>query len=111
MLSNDENVEVEMELAKVEDGLEALSEKSYANKQDIIEEIAIRIFSPEHEKLLDRIVREMMKKENVAMTMEKYAEKNFGSLITHFPDLQQVNQTLSREKLKQQRKDRRRRRK
>ena len=85
--------------------------REFKGKQDIINEIAERIFKPEHEALLDSVIDKIMKKGNVDITMESYVSKNFGSLIVKFPDLQEIHLELTRSKLNQNRRERRKRKK
>jgi len=94
-----------------ESPVETEMSREFKGKKDFINEIAERIFLPEHESLLDTVIEKIMKKGNVDITMEKYVERNFGFLIRHFPDLQELHLEIARSRITTSKRNRRKRKK
>ena len=78
------------------------------SRRDFVMDIAERIFLPENEVVLDKVLAAIMKKGDLDVTMEKYVDRNFGQLISSFPILQRRYIEIAKEGTVASRKRRRR---
>lgn len=74
--------------------------REFKSKEDFIVEISERLYLEENMSLYLSILDNYLKKNKEAPSMLKHVEKNFGSLIIKFPDLQAAYKFIQREKLK-----------
>jgi len=103
-----ETAETAEELA--EEATKPKTPREFIKKEDFVAEMSERLLLSKNETIYHKVLDRIVDSGNFDITLEKYVDKNFSSILRDFPDLKDLYIFVRKEKCRRDRNNRKNRR-